>query len=250
MGVDAPEYLVVGSGRWAGVIGTVLSGMRRRVRVLSGTRRGNRETADSFGARLSNEMRDSGAAIAWICVPPCPELPQIVESAVTAGLHVIVEKPWLCSRATSERIAESARWRGVLVAVHFQFCFLDGVEALNCRAATLVAPCFSGVLPVSRSDRLRISALFNLGSHLIAIREYAVPGSRLTAIRCAYQSTDERFVRITTGAGEAESIQLQTDEPLIQRFVERFEGARHSMQFPLDLRFASRVLDVLNGCAT
>lgn len=247
---SGPRYLIVGGGRWAGVVGEVLGTSRRTVSYLRETRRGNHETADQFKARLIESIGATGAAVAWVCVPPCSDLPLIVESAVRAGLHVVVEKPWLCSRAATEVIAELARLRRVLVGIHFQYCFLDAVEDLRRRAVTLGELSFRGTFTLSRPDRLGIPALENLGSHLLAIREYAVPESRILEMRCAYDAADERWVRVESGAGKDELIQLMTNEPIIQRFVLRFEEAMDSLDFPLNLEFASRVFDVLSGRAS
>ena len=54
-------------------------------------------------------------------------------------------------------------------------------------------------------------------------------------------------MRIDTEKGMNEFIPLMTSEPLIQRFVMRFEEAIETLQFPLDLQFASRVLDAVNA---
>ena len=190
MDAKSLSYIIVGNGRWAGVIGGVLAALSRPITVLCETRRRTAESVDEFKLRIYRSMCASGAAAAWICVPPCPDLLLIVESAIAAGLHVVVEKPWLCPRATTEALERLARLRRVLVVIHFQYCFLDGIEALRLRADRFISPRFSGTFSLSRQDRLGLSALDNLGSHLLAVREYAVPSAKVLAVHCAYGDKD------------------------------------------------------------
>ncbi len=225
----------------------VLAAEGRRTMAIEGVRRRFAESDKGYSARLTESMAESGAHIAWLCIPPVPDLPLIMEAALLAGLSVVVEKPWLCSDVKSEELSELARRRRVLVGIHFQYCFLERVESVRLRARDAAKLKFSGTFTLSRSDRLGIPALDNLGSHLLAVREYAAPGSEVREIRCAYDLADERSVRIETEGGAVESIDLATGEPIIQRFVARFEEAIPPLEFPLDLRFARRVASALEA---
>src|SRR5262249_19797861 len=150
------------------------------------------------------------AHVVWICIPPCADLPLIIETSISVGLHVIVEKPWLVARGRTEFLLDLARVNHVLVAIHFQYCFLDAVEALKRHSELESRILFGGTFTVSRPDRLGIPAVHNLGSHLMAIREYAVPSSEVVGMQCGYALQDERYVSIESASGLTKIISLET----------------------------------------
>jgi hypothetical protein len=235
-------YAIVGRGRWAGVMGGILSAMDRRTVVIEESRRKVSESDASFRSRLSASMAATGAAIAWFCIPPSPDVPLLMEAAILAGLNVVVEKPWLCSRAETDSLLKLAHNRGAMVAIHYQYCLLDAVEKWRIDLRDTRDLRFGGSFTLSRPDRLGIPALDNLGSHLLAIREYAAPQAVVSEIKCGYDLPDERRVWLERGGGTIGSIDLLSSrEPIIQRFLTRFEAALEGSEFPLDLRFALRV---------
>ena len=242
-------YAILGRGRWALVIQDVLTTAGRQSLFLHEVRRRVAESDETYKARISAELTKIGAHIAWICLRPCAEVPLLIEAAIAAGLHVVVEKPWLHSRVQTERLLELACVHRVLVAIHFQYCFLEEVMSLRRLPQTAVNLRFSGTFTLSRPDRLGISAIHNLGSHLFAVREYAVPGSEVLEIRCGYGLRDERYVELETDTGPLHVIDLVTEEPLIQRFVTNFEDAISQLTFTLDLGFAARVFKAVTAFA-
>lgn len=187
-------------------------------------------------------MSASGAQIAWICVPPGPHISLMIQAALEAGLHVIVEKPWQCSREETKSLLTLANVTRLMVAIHYQYCFLDEVQNWRRKLGDRVALRFGGRFVVSRPNRLGISAIENLGCHLFAIRAHAVPESVVSEIRCAYEEPDERYVWVETHDGHIASINfLGNKEPLIQRFIAGFEAALGGCEFPFGLAFAERV---------
>ena len=82
---------------------------------------------------------------------------------------------------------------------------------------------------------------------MLAIREYAVPSSEISEIRCGYELPDERLVWIDRGDQRLASIDLLTHgQPIIQHFMKKVEAALDGAAFPFDLQFALRVADELN----
>ena len=224
------RYAVVGRGRWARRIREVLEGERRRVACIEEARRP--------AAEFVNALRASGAQAAWLCVAPGGHVAPMMRAAIEAGMHVIAEKPWLCSAAETEALRQAARARGVRTGVHFEYCLLNGVEAWRERFEGMRGLRFGGVFRVSRADRQGIPALENLGSHLAAIRRYAAPEAEMEELSCAYEGPDERRVWI-----EDESLDfLENREPIIQKFVHWFEDGR---DFPFDIEFGRRVAEDL-----
>jgi hypothetical protein len=101
---------------------------------------------------------------------------------------------------------------------------------------------------LSRADQTGISPLDNLGCHMLAIREYAVPSSEISEIRCGYELPDERLIWIERGGRRLSSIDLLVHgQPIIQRFIKKVEAALDGAAFPFDLDFALRVANQLNA---
>ncbi|MBV9763020.1 MAG: hypothetical protein JO340_20835 [Acidobacteriaceae bacterium] len=224
------SYVVLGRGRWARRMREVLESEGRRVARIEQTRVGADE--------LTDELRRSAAQAAWLCVTPGPHVATMIRASIAAGLHVVAEKPWLCSAATTAGLEMEARERGLRVGVHFEYCLLEEVEAWRERFHDSQGLEFGGRFTTSRLDRQGIPALENFGSHLAAIRRHAAPKSQIAELACAYEAGDERRVWI----GDECIDFLRNREPLIQRFVERLEGGA---EFPFGLDFGLRVTEDL-----
>ncbi|MGA8026072.1 MAG: Gfo/Idh/MocA family oxidoreductase [Bryobacteraceae bacterium] len=246
---DAPSYAILGRGRWAGKMRGILAGQDRRTAVIEETKRRPAESDGDYKARLMESMLGSAGQIVWICVPPGPHIPLMIEAAIAAGLHAVVEKPWQCSRSQTDSLLAIARPKRLLIAIHYEYCFLEGLRRWRDDFNNTPGLRFGGQFTVNRPDRLGIPAIDNLGCHLLAIRAYAVPHAELSGIYCGYELPDERRVWVEKNDREIASIDfLGNNEPLIQRFILGVENTLTSGDFPFDLCFASRVseeIDVL-----
>ncbi len=105
---ELPSYAILGRGRWATIMQAILTAERRRVVLIEDTRWRNLESEANYESRLGAALAASGARIAWLCVPPGQHVPVILKAAITAGLHAVSEKPWLCSKAASESLVALA----------------------------------------------------------------------------------------------------------------------------------------------
>jgi len=126
----APPYVILGRGRWATRMRSILAAEGRSVSIIPVTRQASGEAEATYRSRLCEAMAASEAQIAWLCVLPGPHIPLKIEAALDAGLHVVVEKPWqglqhvtssLVARAKSQHrlsspsissIAFSKKWSG------------------------------------------------------------------------------------------------------------------------------------------
>jgi len=202
-----------------------------------------------YTSRLAQAMKSSAAQIAWLCVSPGPHVVLMIQSAIEAGLHVVVEKPWYGSTNETGRLQALARAKGRVLAVHYEYCVLEEVQEWRREFYPGEGLCLGGNFFLSRSDQTGIPALDNLCCHLLAIREWAVPSSEVSEIRCGYELPDERLVWIERKGHRIASIDLFNHRQLIvQRFMEKVEAALDGAAFPFDLEFALRValeLDVL-----
>jgi predicted dehydrogenase len=245
---EAPAYIILGRGSWAQRMRPIISGEGRSVAKIEETRQRPTENESQYVERLAAAMEASGTRIAWLCVSPGPHVCLMIQAAIEAGLHVVVEKPWYGSSEETHRLQSLARSKGRIIAVHFEYLVLKEVEEWRANFHPGAGCGFGGRFFLSRSDRSGIPAIDNLGCHLLAIREYAVPSSRISEIRCGYELPDERRVWIDKGTQRLSSIDLFTHgQPIIQRFMQKVEAALSGAAFPFDLEFALRVAVELNA---
>lgn len=239
---DGPAYVVLGRGRWATRMRGIIAGENRRVATIPETRRASSDTEASYRSRLAEAMRQSNAQIAWLCVLPGPHVPLMIETALDAGLHVVVEKPWLASQLITDSLASKAKSLHRLIAVHFEYCLLEEVEKWRRDFYPGTGLRFGGHFFLTRPNHMRISAMENLGSHLLAIRAYAAPQSTIQEVSCGYEQPDERSVWLDKKDARVASIDLlRNKEPIIQRFITKVESSLGGVHFPLDLEFAQCV---------
>jgi predicted dehydrogenase len=240
--VDGPAYVILGRGRWAARMQTILASENRRVAHVPEARRAATESDAIYRARLAEAMRASKSQIAWLCVLPGPHVPWMIEAALDAGLHVVVEKPWQGSQLSTASLVARAKQLRRLIAVHFEYCLLQAVQEWRRDFYPGAGFRFAGRFFLSRPNHTGISAMDNLGSHLLAIRAYACPQSTVQEISCGYEQSDERSVRLeNNGICRASINLLANKEPIIQRFIAKLETSLDGPNFPLDLDFALSV---------
>jgi predicted dehydrogenase len=245
---EGPAYVILGRGRWAKRMRPIIAGERRSVAAIEETRQTPAESREGYISRLAAGMKTSGAQIAWLCVTPGPHVTLMLQAAMEAGLHVVVEKPWYGSAEDTERLQALAAAKGRLVAVHYEYCVLEEVEKWREEFYLGSGMRFGGRFFLSRSDQSGVPPIDNLGCHLLAIREWAVPSSEVSQIECAYERADERLVWLEKGKQKMGSIDLLNHWQLIvQRFMKRFEAALDGAAFPFDLEFGLRVAVELNA---
>ncbi|HKW56326.1 MAG TPA: hypothetical protein VJN42_03130 [Candidatus Acidoferrum sp.] len=239
---EAPAYVILGRGRWAARVQQILAVEGRRTVPLAETRQGQTEDSSAYTARLAEAMHKSCAQIAWLCVLPGPHIVLMIEAAVHAGLHVIAEKPWLCSAEITDSLKTKARAMGKLVGIHYEYCLLDAVGKWRANYDSGAGLRFAGRFFLSRKDHTGMHPMDNLGSHLLAIRAYATPRAAVQAIVCGYERPDERCVWLEKGSQHAAFLNLlENREPIIQRYIQSFEAAAAGAGFPFGLDFAMRV---------
>lgn len=245
---ERPTYVILGRGRWARKMQPIISAEGRSVTVIAETRQGPSEGKASYVSRLTEAMKASRAQVAWICVSPGPHVSLMIQAALDAGLHVIAEKPWYGSAADTERLQSLARARGRLVAIHFEYLVHPEVQKWKRGFYPGTGVRFGGHFFLGRPDRTGISAGDNLGSHLMAIREYAVPASEVAEMACGYERPDERRVWLEQGGQQIASIDLfKGSDRIIQDFMKKVEAGLGGAAFSLELDFGLRVADQLNA---
>lgn len=245
---EFPSFAILGTGRWARRIDSILLAENRRVATIGKTRQDSIESTASYRSRLADALSKSKMQIAWICVLPGPHVATMIHAALDAGMDVIVEKPWMCPAGVTESLCVRAKSLNRLVAVHYEYCMLEAVEKWCADFHPGEELHFGGRFFLNRPDHTGMHAMDNLGSHLLAIRAYAVPCSRLREIRCSYEQFDERSVWLERQGVRTVFINLlENKEPIIQRFFRQFECAIAGATFPFDLRFALRVANDVAG---
>jgi hypothetical protein len=245
---EGPAYVILGRGRWAGKMRPIITAEERVVSTIAETRQTPSESDSAYISRLAEAMRTSRAQIAWLCVLPGPHMPLMIQAAVEAGLHVVVEKPWYGSPEVTQHLQMLAHSKRRLLAIDFEYLLLEEVEKWRGDFYPGAGLQFGGRFFLSRGDQTGISPMDNLGCHLLAIREYAVPSSAVSEIRCGYQLPDERLVWLERAGQRISSIDLFGHRQLIiQRFIKKVEAALEGAAFPFDLDFALRVANQLSA---
>jgi predicted dehydrogenase len=246
---EAPAYVIFGRGRWAQRMHRVIAGEGRKVSAIEETRQRISENESSYASRLAESMKASAAQIVWLCVLPGPHMTLMIQAALEAGLHVVVEKPWYGSGEDTRRLQALAQARRRVLAVHFEYLVHQEVENWRNTYHPGAGLRFGGHFFLSRSDRSGIPAIDNLGCHLVAIREFTVPASEISEIQCAYERADERLVWLGNAGQRISRIDLfQGSQRIIQGFLKKVEAALDGAAFPFDLEFALRVANQLNAC--
>jgi predicted dehydrogenase len=241
---ETPAYAILGRGRWAARMYSILGAENRQVVEIGETRQAPGESAGAYRSRLAERMSVSRAQIAWVCVLPGPHVAVMIDAALDAGLHVVTEKPWHASHQLTGSLIERAKSLGRLLAVHYEYCFLSEVARWRKDFCSEHGLSFHGRFFLNRSNHTGMTALDNVGCHLLAIRAYAVPPAVVQEISCGYECPDERRVWLEKAGRRVASIDLLNQtEPIIQRFVAQFEASLETGEFPLDLAFALGVAD-------
>jgi hypothetical protein len=241
---EALVYVVLGRGRWAQRMRSMLGAEHRRVTAMEETRQHSGESDAVYRQRLAVGMQKSGAEIAWACVLPGPHLTLMVEAALDANLHMICEKPWSSSRQVTESLSARAKSLGRLVGVHYEYCFLSELQRWRSDFGAETALQFGGRFFLDRPTHTGMSPLDNLGTHLMAIRNYAVPHATIKELQCGYEQPNERIVWLEREGQRIASLNLlEQKEPIIQRFIAEFESSRDMGRFPIDLEFGLRVAE-------
>jgi len=245
---EAPAYIILGRGRWAQKMRPLLLAEGKKVAVLAETRQLPSEGERDHIERLASAMKASGTQIAWLCVTPGRHVCSLIEAALEAGLHVIVEKPWYGSNEETHQMQSLAGAKRRVVAVHFEYLVLDEVQRWRAEFYPGNGLHLGGRFFLGRSDQSGIPAIDNLGCHMLAIREFAVPRSEISEIECCYERPDERLVWLEKEGRRISSIDLfRHGQLIIQRFMQKVEAALDGAAFPFDLEFAFHVEVELNA---
>jgi hypothetical protein len=245
---SGPAYAIAGKGRWGQRMHAVLVGEGRQADFLLEVRQKDDEPDSAYVSRMAEQFRKGVAQIAWLCVPPGPHVPLLTRAALDAGLHTIVEKPWVYSAEETAALQQLAERKARNIGVHFEYCFLSDVESWRQCYENEAYLQFGGIFTVSASDHTGTSAMQNLGSHLLAMHAFAVPQSGIGEIRCAYEAPNQRLVWLDSAERRIETIDFfNSKEPIIQRFLAQFERTMEGTPFRLDLNFALRVKEELEA---
>ena len=245
---ESPAYAVLGAGRWAGRIHRILSSENRRAVAMGNTRPRQGELESEFKERLSSSLVASGAKLAWLCDFPGLRTRWMIECAIHAGLHTIVEKPWLFSPEETRSLKKQAEAAGRILGIHYEYCMLEAVENWKRDFSPGSGLRFSGRFAIENGGDSHLAAIDNLGCHLLSIQQYAVPASEVAEIECEYEVADQRLVWLENGKQRLASINFSRDkEPIVQRFIKKVEGALEGEAFPFDADFALRVTEELDA---
>lgn len=146
--------------------------------------------------------------VVHVCTPDGTH-ESLVERALDAGCHVLVEKPFAVDAAATERLLAHAERRSLLVCPVHQFLFQPGAERVVAlaRAGTMgellhvdATACSAGA-DTGTTDEARRAVALEIVPHALALVERLTPGS-LDAIRWAVAEPRAGELRVLgDGAG-------------------------------------------------
>jgi predicted dehydrogenase len=238
----------------AGMVGAVHAHAVRRAgghlaAISASTPRSSDQAAVRLGADRAATPNEIFAAddidVVHICTPNNVHLEQAL-SALTAGKHVICEKPLATTVIETQALAEAARSAGTVAAVSFIYRFYPMVrEARHRLAEAEVWLLHGGYIQDHqakadpsgwRSDPAQsgVSATFaDIGSHWCDLAEF-VTGQRITEVFAAEASAPRGSVRQDDGA----VIAFRTDRGAIGSVVvsQSSPGRKNQLAFSFDAR--------------
>lgn len=245
---SSKSFLILGKGRWAGVIENALQGMGFASTMRGGIRRPHAESWDDYLERWQAQLADEQGDIAWIATPPGDHVPILARAALLADKHVIIEKPWLGTRADAIALVELAARRNRCLAVNYQYLYLEHVQRVAKFRRTILAGnvyckmCFT----IPKPPRSGLTVLQNLGSHLFAIRLFLSENAIVSELELGCRMDNRRMFTIWGERGKkTDHFDFSNnEEPILQRFVRSFVNAVDggSDWFPT-LYFAHRVYE-------
>ena len=233
---------LIGKGQWGGKLYEILSREGVLADWPSLSRCAPDESIDEYRRRVLDVFRKCKGDVVWLATPPVNQS-LMIELAIEAGKHIVVEKPWSVSAEETKRLSYLAKEKGLITGVSYIYCFLNGVveKAEKLSKARKVEGCFS----VRTKNRLLLSSLDNLGSHIVAIRNYICPEAELHNLKTAYGVINERSVTLYYSGNIVENIDFTiTQEPVVQRFTAAFlNQVKNGAAFEFDFNFASMVME-------
>lgn len=233
------RYLILGTGRWANIVQGALAGMGRATSQEGGTRLAGRSAAD-YADAWRGRIAASGAQIVWLATPPGEHVAPIADACIEARVHLIAEKPWLVEAAQSEALANRAGAAGILIGVHHQYVYLEAAERLKRDWVGRADAVFDGTFTTAKPNRLGLSAMANIGIHLLALRRFIDPAASIGTLDVGYERHNERSIALSAPGKAQDAIDFTVNnEPIVQRYIADFERcASEGAPFRCDLRNA------------
>ncbi len=241
------SYAILGRGRWGRVIHNILSGSGRKSFISSlSIREYYNEPIKNYKKRILGELNQKSPLfdVLWIAVMPGPHQECIIECAIECNKHVICEKPLYVNTVKLEALNNKAKNKGLVIAVHLQYCFLDKLKLLS-QGYNNNECSFYGSFFVKKPNSLNIDSKYNLGIHILAIYQAYFSNSRLENIDNGYGEKDLREVRLTNKSNFDVIDFTNNKELLIQKFVSSMEHSiSKGKNFPINLEFYNKLVKI------
>lgn len=242
------RYCILGTGVWGSRVKNILLKMDREVNTIEINRGAiNSDYVKKLTARLENYS--SKCDVLWIAIPPIMQY-DISLIATKLGYHQIFEKPWLVSRNKTNSLISLMKEYKLTASVHYQYCYMGKLPGFAEKISDSQAKLkMRGEFTTSRGDRLGVSHLDNLGSHLVSIWLYYFPHIDNLYLETNYNSQNKRNIQIYDKENNlVDSLDfLFNNEHLVQKYILDFEASIvDNKQFKLDMVFASNVKDKID----
>lgn len=244
------KYAVVGNGKWGAQISEILLKQNKEVESLDISRRKKNITKKKYKEYVFKllEERAGDLDIIWLAVSPGDQ-DVLIRCALDVGCNVVVEKPLMINYEQTLEIMNYAKSLNLQVAMHYQYCFLENILEIQKKIQESYVDklTFSAEFLIPRENRLGIPAVYNLGSHLLAIKCFHFPTAKTKYINTGYKSLESRLIKVKSMEKEYILNFLNNSEPIVQRFIESFEAALVSSTiFPINLELELKISFEIN----
>lgn len=225
--MPAKRFAILGAGRWGGIVAQAVRRIGHQAEILTGLRLAPGQSWDDYRMAWQHSLAGTGIDIVWIATPPGDHVVPLCHACLDAGIHVIIEKPWMGKRNDMISLISKATARGLLVAVNYQYLFLDFVEAARKKWASVVGNKrhIDIIFTIDRPPRSALPAIYNLGAHLFAIKMALDENAEISDMNVGYCMKNARQI-IVSDAEKSEVFDFTNNsEPILERFIQRYVRA-------------------------
>ncbi|MBS4067195.1 MAG: Gfo/Idh/MocA family oxidoreductase [Sulfurimonas sp.] len=221
------RFAILGAGRWGKIVAQAVHRIGHLAEILTGLRLAPGQNWNDYQMEWRRRLEGADVDIVWIATPPGNHIVPLCHACLDVGINVIIEKPWMGKRDDMISIVSKATAKGLLVAVNYQYLFLDFIESARSRWV-------SGAddknridirFTIDRPPRSPLSAIYNLGAHLFAIKMMLDENAEISGMSVGYYMENARQIVISNAECSETFDFTENSEPILERFVQQYVRA-------------------------
>ena len=239
------RYGIIGKN-WAKKIYNILVKMNKNAAVIDILSPSNFNSENQFKENLFEEFKllKNKFDIIWLAIPPKYQHFSTM-LCLENNINIIIEKPWMYNLIDTIPLINIQKEKNIHVGFNFEYLYLDELINFDFTLLKNKITFFEGYFRLN-SFNSNIKAEHNLGSHLIAIRNYYFKKSFISKFECNYKADNLRMFKIINGSNELLVDFTNNKQPIIQRLINDFENKlSQNKKFNINLEFASKIFETI-----